>query len=346
MVVRPVIVALVVILSGAPALATGPAPSGNASQVVTDAKGDVVDSDSNPLADQRGDITTAAAAYNADSIGLGVLLGRFTDPATDPNWNSDSTYAVWTLDTTGDSKPDFTVEIGVAAGKLYGAVFPAGEADDAPSICAAQSVQVDRTGAYAVHVDPACIGRPASFAWNVEMSYDTDAGNANAPATDDFAPDEEFSAPVFAPPSAAAPGGRTPSTSSGSKSTTSVSQSAVNGPSPVVSVVTAPPAADSVPTTGQTGARGNGILSKQAARESAAGIVRDPDTMSGAAAPGPVAVDDRAAAATAAAARAAAGQPEAGADRAIPIVLASILVVGIAGGILLAKARRRAAPAS
>ena len=172
---------------------------------MADPAGDVVDSDGAKLNDARGDILQAAADYTAGVVLFEVRVAKFTDPVKDPNWNSDSTYLLWRLDTNGDEEADYTIEYGTEDGKVYGAVFEVGATDNAPAVCTSPSLPGGPTGTYALRLDPSCIGRPDSFAWLVEASYDTNARDDDAPATEDLVPDVGFSPPLYAP--AGAPAG-------------------------------------------------------------------------------------------------------------------------------------------
>lgn len=188
-----------------PAGASDPPPKGPL-ETLSDTVGEVLNSlVGTPLDDARGDITQASVEYGTGWIKLDVQVRQFTSPVKDPNWESDSTYALWSLDTNGDATTDYTVEYGISDGELYGSVYRPDAPADADQICDADSVTFGTSGLYAMVLNPECIGRPASFAWKVAMSYDTNTKDAKAPATDDVAPDKGFSAPVFAPASAPGP---------------------------------------------------------------------------------------------------------------------------------------------
>jgi hypothetical protein len=181
-----------------------PAPKGTLESLV-DAIGDVLGSVLDaPLDDARGDITAANVEYGEGWVRLDVQARRATSPLRDPNWESGSTYVLWSLDTTGDGKADYSLEYGISQGQLYGAVFPPGAPADSPASCDADSVTFSTSGLYSMVVSPDCLGRPRSIAWNVELSYDTNAKDPGAPATSDRLPDQGFSAAVLAP-SAPAP---------------------------------------------------------------------------------------------------------------------------------------------
>ena len=188
-----------VVLGATPAWSAEGAAQRVSSRSVTDSAGDVVDSDGAKLKDARGDILQATADYKADSIQFEVRIAQFTDPVKDPNWTSDSTYLLWMLDTDGDAEGDFTIEYGIQNGRLYSAAFRLGAPDNATALCDAASVQTDPSGFYRLRLDPGCIGRPDSFGWSVEASYDTNARSDDAPATEDLLPNEGFTAPMYAP---------------------------------------------------------------------------------------------------------------------------------------------------
>jgi hypothetical protein len=176
-----------------------PAAKGTVS-VLVDGVGDVINSlVGSLLPDPRADIVEARSEYAQGWINFDFKLRQFSDPVKDRNWNSPATYAVWSLDTNSDSKADFLLEYGINDGALYGSVFPADAPAEAQSVCEADSVTYDKSGLYSMRLNPACINRPPKFAWSLEMSYDTNPADENAPAADDTVPGSGFSDAVWAP---------------------------------------------------------------------------------------------------------------------------------------------------
>ena len=187
-------------LSSLPAGADAP-PSNRGSMV--DRLGDVIDLQAVPVTVPRADITGAAVEYGPGWIRLEVSVFNATDPAKDPNWQSDDTYAVWSLDTNADGKADYLVEYGITSdGQLYGDVFRPDSGKDDPTLCEATSVSHSGTaagGVYTMVIDPACIGRPNAIAYTAGLSYDTGGGHGAGPVGTDIVPDTGFAAAVAAP---------------------------------------------------------------------------------------------------------------------------------------------------
>jgi len=172
------------------------APSNRGS--VTDRLADVVDLHAVPVTVPRADITGASVEYAPGWIRLEMTVFNATDPVKDPHWASDNTFAVWTLDTNADGKPDYLVEYGNVDGQLYGDVFRPGDGADDPSLCEADSVTHSGSaagGVFTMEVDPFCLGRPSAIAYTVGISYDAGGGLVGT----DIVPDTGFAAAVTAP---------------------------------------------------------------------------------------------------------------------------------------------------
>lgn len=145
------------------------------------------------------DITKATLEYGPGWIRAEVGTFNSTDPVRDPHWQSDNTFAVWTLDTNADGAADYLVEYGISAGKeLYGDVLRPDAAPGSPALCSADSVTYSSSvlgGDYTLRLDPACIGNPAAIAWTVGFSYESGGGLLGT----DIVPDRGFAAAVSAP---------------------------------------------------------------------------------------------------------------------------------------------------
>jgi hypothetical protein len=180
-----------------------PAGAGGSADLV-DRVGDVVNADTQAQINApQADITSAALGYDAGALTLSVRVKQFTDPLKDPNWASDSTYALWSLDTNADAKIDYEVNYGVDKGVLYGDVFKPTDAKDAPAQCHAKSVAAEGSGFYTIVLDPACLGNPQAVGFSVQMYYDTNTADAKAPVAIDALPDKGLAGPVPAPGTAA-----------------------------------------------------------------------------------------------------------------------------------------------
>jgi hypothetical protein len=171
---------------------------------VTDRLADVVDLHGRAsLTLPRADITGASLEYAPSWIRAEVRTFNATDPVADPNWQSGDTFAVWSLDTTGDGKVDYLVEYGITSAKeLYGDVLRPDSAPADPPVCNADSVTYTSGvagGVYTLRFDPACLGNPPAIAYTVGLSYDSGGGHGTGPVGTDIVPDSGFAAAVPAP---------------------------------------------------------------------------------------------------------------------------------------------------
>ncbi len=183
---------------GAPAPAS-PAPAGSAVQpvLVDDPAGDtVVDGSGASRAEPAADIVSTRAAYQSGAIVLAVGVRQPSDPAQDPHWASDNTYLVWEIDTNGDGTPDFQVQYFLDSGAPVAGVSHPNDTD-AASLCPTEAGY--SAAGYTVAFDPACVGRPASFAYRVTIYYDTNPKNEDADVVTDVAPNGGLSRPVARP---------------------------------------------------------------------------------------------------------------------------------------------------
>jgi hypothetical protein len=127
-----------------------------------------------------------------------MQLQRPADPRSDATWTGDSTFALWTVDTNGDTKPDYEIQLSRDGADLVAVVSPAGADTGLPAVCDDATAAYGPDG-YSVTVDPACLGNPPAVAYRVTMYYDTNPKNANADVASDVAPDGGWSFPVTRP---------------------------------------------------------------------------------------------------------------------------------------------------
>jgi hypothetical protein len=168
----------------APAVAAG-APAGR-----RDAVGDTFNAETDAaVAEPKADIVEYGAVRSGNNITFTMQVSRPTDPRTDDKWGGNSTFALWSVDTNGDSAADYEVhyfQIGKDEETDIGG-YVSKPGDDNPPLCAiAPSFGPDGYGAV---VDAACLGNPASLTYQALMSYDTNPGDDAAPIANDVAPD-------------------------------------------------------------------------------------------------------------------------------------------------------------
>jgi hypothetical protein len=162
--------------------------------VTDDPAGDtVVDGTGAPLANGHADIAQSRAANTTKGIIFAVKVAQPVDPTKDPNWTSGETFISWEVDTSGDGKPDFEVQYYLDAGKLVAGVSRPGD-PNTDTACAAEAGYMSES--YAVGIDPACLGSPASLSYRATIYYTTDPKNANADDITDVSPDGGMSRPV------------------------------------------------------------------------------------------------------------------------------------------------------
>ena len=187
--------------ASAPAAATGTAaatPDAGRPGVLSDPAGDTfVDGSQKPVSESRADIVKAGAAYGPGGITFAMQVQRPTDPRTDERWAADSTYAQWSLDTNGDSAPDFEVQYFFVDEENLGGSVSRPSQEGEP-VCEATAVAYS-DDAYALTVDPACLGNPASFSFRATMFYDTNPADEDADVISDLAPNGGWSFPVARP---------------------------------------------------------------------------------------------------------------------------------------------------
>jgi hypothetical protein len=168
------------------------------SGTLADPVGDTfVDGTKKPFNDSRADIVHAAAGYGPGGIAFGMQVQRPTDPRDDERWAADSTYAQWSVDTNGDSAPDYEVQYFlVDEENLGGNVSRPGKGGEV--VCEVGAA-AHRADGYRFTLDPACLGNPASFSWRATIFYDTNPPEDDSVVVSDMAPDGGWSFPVTRP---------------------------------------------------------------------------------------------------------------------------------------------------
>ena len=159
-----------------------------------DPAGDTADDTSRkPVAEARADIVGADAGYGPGGIRFAMQVAQPTDPRSDVRWMADGTYAMWAVDTDGDSAADYEIQYFNDDGELTGSVSRPGQYG--AQVCGVSTATYDTHG-YEVTVDPACLGRPASFTYRAQMLYDTNPSDDDSTVAADTAPDTGWSEPV------------------------------------------------------------------------------------------------------------------------------------------------------
>jgi hypothetical protein len=176
---------------------TAAAAAGNQSGSVTDPAGDTfVDGTTKPIREDRADIVRAGAAYGPGGIRFTMQLQQPDDPLQDKNWAADTTFVMWSVDTDGDGKPDYDIQLARDGAGLVGVVSRSG--DTGPAVCDASGAAYGADGFSAV-VDPGCLGNPVAFAFRATTYYDANPKNDNADVASDVAPNGGLSFPVTRP---------------------------------------------------------------------------------------------------------------------------------------------------
>lgn len=194
-------------LAGARAAALAQAPFAGEG-CAADTQGDTRQEGAEPVEDfPRADLLEVCLGAG-DPFDLSVTVREVTDPATDPNWDDDSTFAAWGLDTDADGTEDYTAIFGIETdGQLEGVVV---ESEGVTEVCSdLTAALVD--GRYRIDDVPrSCVGGAADLMVSASMFYDSDASMADAPVYTDVAPDGSTGTPSPDPsPSAGPTGGPT-----------------------------------------------------------------------------------------------------------------------------------------
>ena len=179
--------------SSAPPKTTPPSTTTSGVWTVTaDPTGDtIVDSSQAPQATPRADVVESRATNTTKGIGFAVKVADPVEPARDPTWNSAATFVLWEIDTNGDDKADFEVEYFLEGGKLIAGVSRL-TANGRQAACEAEAQYMSES--YAVGIDPACLGSPASLSYRATVFYAV--GSNNDDSITDVSPDGGMSAPL------------------------------------------------------------------------------------------------------------------------------------------------------
>ena len=172
---------------------------GEAGTEVADPAGDTVNDDNDSRLDvPEADILRSSIEVVGNGIRLNVQVRKPTDPRTSRAWDGDEsdTGIEWELETTGDDKPDFSVEYYIDSGKITGEVTRSSDNDDEPALCELTSATFSPEAGYTAMVETTCIRSPDSIAYAVTFLYDTDPSQANGVVASDTAPDSGMSARV------------------------------------------------------------------------------------------------------------------------------------------------------
>jgi len=164
-----------------------------------DPAGDTVNEENDSRLDvPEADVLRSSISVVDKGIRLNVQVRKPTDPLANRAWAGDEsdTGIEWELETTGDDKPDFSVEYYTDAGKITGEVTRSSDNDDEPTLCEVSSAAFSAEAGYTAVVGTDCIGSPKTVAYVVTFLYDTDSAQANAAVAEDHAPDSGMSARV------------------------------------------------------------------------------------------------------------------------------------------------------
>jgi hypothetical protein len=126
-------------------------------------------------------IAQVSDAYTRSSITLGAIVGKATDPTTDPNWNNDGeTFMGWRVFTNPTSPVEtfdaviFDVASASGPPTLIGAIGPAGQST---ATCSGQSDGVTASfsiasNSYGISFPASCIHSPSSLEVSAQWDYD------------------------------------------------------------------------------------------------------------------------------------------------------------------------------
>ncbi|MEW6477777.1 MAG: hypothetical protein AB1679_36490, partial [Actinomycetota bacterium] len=174
-----------------------PPPAGppRSEVALDDPAGDaVVDGSQKAVNEPRADIVRAGAGYRSGLLIFGLQVQQPVDPRTDERWAGDATFAVWSIDTTGDGQPDFEIQYYALDGQLGGVLSKPNSTEVVCDVEAAYSAE-----GYSAIVDPKCLGNPASVAFRAMIYYDSNPKDENADVATDVTPNGGMSFPVTRP---------------------------------------------------------------------------------------------------------------------------------------------------
>ena len=137
----------------------------------------------------RGDLVRAAATMSADGSTSFVASVALFDSPYSASWHFRDTGIVWSIDTDLDGDEDRAAVMINVDGDVVAGVLDAG--DDL--MCDADVTWDAAASSYGVAFATSCIGNPASFQWEVGMSYED---YATVVQSTDWAPDLSWAPPV------------------------------------------------------------------------------------------------------------------------------------------------------
>jgi hypothetical protein len=123
-------------------------------------------------------IASVTALYGSSTIALDARLGFGTDPSTDPNWNSPTTFVLFGVWVNGApvSSPSYAVGLAdLSPGQFAGSVvtYPGGQVTcNGPSQGVNTTAVPGSPATYAVSFPASCIGNPSSASFVAFYSYD------------------------------------------------------------------------------------------------------------------------------------------------------------------------------
>lgn len=185
------------ILIGAGVLLPAEPVRGDVSAEAADPAGDTVNDENDSRLDvPEADVLRSSIEVVGKGIRLNAQVRKPTDPRTTRAWEGDEsdTGIEWELETTGDDKPEFSVEYYIDSGKITGEVSRSSDNDDEPARCDVTSAAFSPEAGYTAVVDTGCVGSPDTVAYAVTFLYDTDPSQANGAVASDTAPDSGMSA--------------------------------------------------------------------------------------------------------------------------------------------------------
>ena len=191
----------VAIAGGLAVCLVGVTAAGAQDKVLEDGQGDVVDdSTAKPIQEPRADLVRSSLSFQGSQIRLTAQVVQPTDPRTDRSWSGESTSVEWRIDTTGDGKADFYVDMYAESGKLTGDVLPppkeGQEEAEADSICPVRQPEFSPEEGYSVVVDASCVGNPDGVGWQANFFYDQDPRNDQGIVATDWSPNKGLTPPV------------------------------------------------------------------------------------------------------------------------------------------------------
>lgn len=189
------------VLLGAPGVAAADGLSYRNADCFDDPDDDVVDFATDAPADfPRADVLTHCVDVTQQTLRLFAFPAEAVDPETDPSWAAPTTFARWKLDVDGDDEVDFEVDFYVPEDDLQAAVFDAGTDEQ---VCGpgdgVQAAYIDDPSGDFYVVDgivPVCLDDADQVSASVELFYDTDPEDPDAPQLYDIAPDTGLGGPV------------------------------------------------------------------------------------------------------------------------------------------------------